>query len=1059
MNIKNRKAAIWLSRYILYGILFFIIAYFAPISGALSAKSNLSLPLINENLIPKKKASLNEKNLNRNEVNENLKPWKGQPTEKLTIQIHGQVTSDESGSGLPGVNVVVKGTTIGTITDVEGNYSLEVPSEESVLVFSSIGFTKVEVVVGNQTEINVVMKGDINQLEEVVVVGYGTQMKSDVTGAISSVSSKDLGKTISSNVMEQAQGRLAGVDIVRSSGNPGADVQIRIRGNRSITAGNDPLFVFDGIPTNLGINDFNPNDIESIEVLKDASAVAIYGSRGANGVILITTKKGKVGEVGISYVGSYAFKKPFENIDTMNPQEFAKYVRIANGLDPDDISQDDEILTSVENLQSGIDPNWVDLGYGSGLQQEHQLSVSGGSEKIIYYVSGSYLDEQGIVSHGSDFSRYSIRANIEAKLKENLTIGLSSMATKSVQNLMSGTLYSNLISNSPLAHPYDSEGNIIQYPNPNVERVNSMYFLEPNQYIDELKSMRIFANIFAEYKLHKSLTYRMNFGPDYRSSRRGQYEGLLLGEGINTASINNIFDFSYTLENILTFNKELGEHSLNIVGLFSLQESSTESSSATGRNLPIEKSKYYDIGSANDILSINSSLSEWGLLSYMGRINYKFKNRYLITASGRADGSSRLAEGNKWAFFPAAAFGWIVSEESFYNNSFLNFLKLRMGYGEVGNTSISPYQTLGGLGNSNYAFGNSQAFGFGLQVIPNPDLGWEISKTVNVGLDFGLFNDRISGAIELYDTKTKNLLLNRFLPITSGYSSILQNIGSTRNRGWEFSASAFIIQSADGFNWDIDLNVFSNKEEITELYGAKNDDVGNRWFIGEPINVFYSYKQVGIWQEGEATEAAEYGQAPGDIKIGDVNGRDEKGNLTKHPDGQINADDRTVLGSTVPNWSGGITNRFNYKGFDLSFLIYARQGQMLYSYFHEMGGNDWQGRHGKINLNYWTPDNPSNEIPIPRAEKSPLYGDAVMYFDASFVKIKNISLSYTLDNEPIKQLGLGLSSVRIFTTVNNADELTISKFKIVDPETANGYVGEGNPLKTTSIIFGLNVRF
>ncbi|MEX0881888.1 MAG: TonB-dependent receptor [Cyclobacteriaceae bacterium] len=430
-----------------------------------------------------------------------------------------------------------------------------------------------------------------------------------------------------------------------------------------------------------------------------------------------------------------------------------------------------------------------------------------------------------------------------------------------------------------------------------------------------------------------------------------------------------------------------------------------------------------------------------------------------MSVSGRADGSSRLAEGNKWGFFPSAAVGWIVSEENFYSGNFLNFMKLRVGYGEVGNTAIRPYQTLGGLTNTNYAFGDSQAFGFGMQVIPNPDLRWEISKTLNIGFDYGFLNDRVSGSIELYNTNTQDLLLNRFLPITSGYSSIVQNIGSTRNRGIEFSASTYIFQNTnDGFNWNVDLNLFSNKEEIVSLTDSKNDDVGNRWFIGQPINVFYSFLQEGIWQAGEVTEANSHGQAPGDIKIADINGRDELGQLTNQSDGVINQDDRTVLGSTVPTWSGGMTNRFSYKGFTLSVLVFARQGQMLQSNYHNMGGNDWQGRHGKINLNYWTPDNPSNEIPMPIAARSPLYGDAVTYFDASFVKIKNISLGYTLDNKLTSRIRSG-SSIRIYTTLDNSDMLTFSKFKRVDPEQGTGMVGGGIPLTTTNIIFGLNVNF
>jgi TonB-linked SusC/RagA family outer membrane protein len=439
----------------------------------------------------------------------------------------------------------------------------------------------------------------------------------------------------------------------------------------------------------------------------------------------------------------------------------------------------------------------------------------------------------------------------------------------------------------------------------------------------------------------------------------------------------------------------------------------------------------------------------------MGRINYSFKNRYLFTLTGRADGSSRLADGKKWAFFPAVSAGWILSEESFFEVPALSFVKIRASYGEVGNTSIAPYQTLGGLSRTIYAYGNNEAFGYGQSLIPNPDLGWEISKTTNIGLDFGLLEDRISGTFEYYITNTEDLLLERFIPITSGYNSILQNIGSTRNSGWELSISANVIKSTQGFQWDVDFNVFSNNEEIVELFDGQSDDVGNEWFIGQPINVFYSFQQVGIWQEGEATEAESQGQFPGDIKIADVNGRGEDGELTKQPDGVINSDDRTVLGSTVPDWSGGITNRISYKGFDLSFLVYARQGQYLRSDYHNLGGNNWQGRYNALNLDFWTPDNPTNAFPMPDAGEAPLYSNAVRFFDGSFVKIKNITLGYNFNSEWLGSIGL--SSLRLYATANNA--ITFSKYDRVDPETSNGIVGGGSPLTAATYIFGINLKF
>ena len=969
--------------------------------------------------------------------------------------ITGNVT-DENDEPLPGVNIVVKGTTTGTISDVNGNYRLTVSDDAQTLVFSSVGYVSEEIAINDQPVINLQMVPDIQSLSEVVVVGYGTQKRSDLTGAISSISSEDLAETPAGNVLEQSQGRLAGVDIVRDNGSPGSPVQIRIRGNRSINASNEPLYVIDGIPTSANINNFNPNDIESMEVLKDASAVAIYGSRGANGVILITTKKGKEGKAVISYDGYYGVKQPIENLDLMNGQEFAAYSRVSRGIAADDSSQDATFFSDIEinNLQNGIITDWLDEVIRSGTQQDHQVSVSGGSEDITYYLSGSYFDEEGIIEN-TDFSRVAVRANIEGNLTDKLTIGVSSTVAHNLRNQMNNSPFNNALGFSPLVTPYDENGEFVAYPNPREGLLtNPLLNFQPNQYRDETKSYRIFANIFATYDITDDLTFRLNYGPDYSSSRRGRYTGSLAGS-TNTASVENESEFVYTLENILTYDKTFGDHVLNVVGLFSTQKSNYERSIASAQDIPIEKSTFNDLGSASTITEIGSSLLEWGLLSYMGRINYSFKNRYLFTLTGRADGSSRLAEGKKWAFFPAVSAGWIISEENFFDIPTLSFLKIRASYGEVGNTSIDPYQTLGGLARTIYAFGNNEAFGYGQSLIRNPDLGWEISKTTNVGLDFGFLEDRITGTFEYYNTNTEDLLLERFIPITSGYSSILQNIGSTRNRGWELTLSSNIINNPQGVRWDVNLNVFSNKEEIVELFDGQSDDVGNQWFIGQPIDVFYSFQQAGIWQQGEAAEAENLGQAPGDIKIADVNGRDENGELTKQPDGQINSDDRTVLGSTVPDWSGGITNRISYKGLDLSVLVYARQGQFLRSDYHNLGGNNWQGRYNSLNLDFWTPDNPTHAFPLPDAGEAPLYSDAVRYFDGSFVKIKNITLGYNFPTSLLNNLGL--SSLRLYTTVNNA--ITFSEYDVVDPETSNGIVGGGSPLTSATYIFGINLKF
>ncbi len=977
--------------------------------------------------------------------------------ESVTAQqtVTGKIT-DENGEGLPGATIQEKGTSNGTITDVNGSYSLTVP-QNAVLTISFVGYEMQEVALNGRSVIDSQLDPDVSALDEVVVIGYGSMKKSDLTGAISSVSAEELQETRVGNVLDQAQGRLAGVDIVRNNGSPGSPLQIRIRGNRSISAGNEPLYVIDGIPTTQDINDFSPSDIESLEVLKDASAVAIYGSRGANGVILITTKRGKSGKGQIEYNGYYGVKSAIENMDIMNADQFVEYVRVANGLSKTDNSNDAAILGGqalLDSYSAGVDTDWLDLVLGQGTQQEHQVSFSGGNSGMKYYLSGSYFNEEGVVKQTA-YERFSLKANVDGKVNDKINIGFSITGTTDGRDQMSNGPISRSMRYVPIVEPYDAEGNIIAFPNPN-EGLQTTPILEyvPNQYVDGTKGYRFFSNIYGEYKFFEGLTYRLNLGSDYKYSRRGRYNGDYDGSA-STASIDNTRTFAYTIENLLTYNKQIDNHSINLVGLFSTQSQNTESSGLDGRGIPISRFTYNNMGSAAEITGINSDYSEWGLVSYMARINYSYNDRYLFTLTGRADGSSRLAEGNKWSFFPAVSAGWIVSEEAFLSSSVLSFLKFRAGYGEVGNTAVSPFRTWGGLARTTYAFGDAGAFGFGQSEISNPNLGWEVSKTVNIGLDFGLWDDRFSGTFEFYNTKTENLLLERFLPSTSGFSSVLENVGATQNRGWELTLNYAILKSTSGLNWDVSLNIFSNKEEIVELFNGEDDDIGNQWFIGHPINVFYNFQFDGIYQTEDAAEAAAAGLAPGDIRIADVNGRDSDGFLTDQPDGAINNDDRTILGSTVPDWSGGLSSRLSYKGINFSVLVYTRQGQMLNSSLHDVGGNSWEGRYNNRNFNYWTPQNPSDEIPIPRQGNQPLYSAALRFRDGSFVKVKNITLGYDLTNSIIKSDKI--SGLEVYFSALNP--FIFADYDLVDPETANGNVGVNNPLSTKTYMVGIKARF
>ncbi len=963
--------------------------------------------------------------------------------------ISGKVTSSD-GEALIGVNILVSEYSTGAVTDLDGSYTLSVPDDARTLTFTYTGFSSQEIEISDRTEINVVMVESAIGLDEVVVVGYGTMKKSDLTGAISSISSKELSATPASSVLDQAQGRLAGVDIVASNGTPGSGQSIRIRGNRSITAGNAPLYVVDGIPTTASINDFNPADIESMEVLKDASAVAIYGSRGANGVILITTKRGVEGRPQIGLNSYYGFKRQIEHLDKMNAQQFVEYRRVANGLSKADASQDEVLLGGMYDFyRNGMETDYLDETYRNGMQTEHVLSASGGGSKVNYYLSMGYFKEDGVLKK-TDYERISLRTNLDATLSKRVKVGLSFIGSTDLRNRMDNDDPTNAaIRYAPTTKAYDEDGSIIAYANPDEFLVTSpLVNFAPNQLVDETRGFRMFSNLFGSYDITENLNYRLNIGTDILYNKRGRSRGDYTGS-VPQGSIDNSNALSYTLENILTFDKSFGEHDLNLLGLFSTQTNRSEESSLSARGIPIVRSSYHALGTAATITGIESGLTDWGLLSYMGRLNYKYKDKYLVTVSGRADGSSRLAEGNKWAFFPAAAVAWIISEEDFYGNGdVIDFLKIRAGYGSVGNTAIDPYQTQGGLARSAYLFGNNAAFGYRQDGIANPELGWEISNTVNFGVDFGLWNSRISGSLELYDTRTNDLLLERLLPRTSGFESVIENVGSTRNRGVELSLSANVLRSANGFRWDVDMNVFSNKEEIVELFNGTEDDIGNEWFIGEPVNSFYSFVFDGIWQSDQAAEAEEIGQSPGQIRIKDVNGRGADGELTNEPDGQINSDDRAVLGSTVPDWSGGLTNTISYKGFDFSMLVYARQGQMVNSTYHNIGGNAWEGRYAHLNFNYWTPENASNEFPKPVQGSGILYGNAVRYHDGSFVKIKNIVLGYDLARNVINSKMV--SSCRLYLSATNP--VTWSPFDRVDPETMRA-------LASSTYIVGLNLKF
>ncbi|GAB3703681.1 TonB-dependent receptor [Spirosoma flavus] len=988
--------------------------------------------------------------------------------------VSGKVVSSDDNNPLPGVTVTVKGTSRGTTTDANGAYRINVVNDQSVLVFSSVGFVTQEVVVGNRSTLNLTIETDNRSLNEVVVVGYGTQKKSQTTGAISSITPKQITEQPITNIGQAMQGRVAGVDVSQSGSRPGSVPTIRIRGRRSFNAGNDPLYVVDGIPLAREYEDINPNDVASMEILKDATATAIYGARGANGVVLVTTKRGNAnGKTTVTYDNYVGFSDVLDKVHLFSGPEFAEFVREAyrttgNYKDANgnpvptgvaDAYADSKVavLGGDPNVAAGLAANrntdWQSLLLKQGFQQNHTIGVQGGSEKTQFYISAGFFQDKGIMP-GLDFSRYSLRANIDHQINKVLRVGLSSYMMYYVRNGENLNPYNFTLQQNPLGRPYDDNGNLIFSPTNDALLTNPLAEVIPGAQIEERKKYRIFNSVYAEVNILDGLKYRVNFGPDFTINRYGRFIGAQTNArkyGDPQASNGTTFNFDYTLENVVTYNKKFGDHNLGLTVLQSIQRDNNEGNLINVQGVPAESQSFYNVGNASSVLGVSSGLVQWTINSYMGRVNYDYKDKYLVTATIRRDGSSRFGENTKYGNFPGIALGWNISNEDFLKgSSWVDLLKLRVSRGSVGNQGVAPYQTQGLLGRTVYAFGTTPAYGYRPETIGNPDLRWETSTTTNFGVDFSLWRGRVAGSIELYNTRTTDLLLSDLLPTSIGFNAVTKNIGETNNKGIEASISTVNVNTKSGFKWTSDIVFTKNTEAIISLFNGAVDDVGNKRFIGKPLTAFYDYKKAGIWQTNEADAAKSYQSAVGQIKVQDTNN-----------DGKITADDRVYLGSDIPTWSGGITNRFSYKGFDLNFFIYARIGQTILSGFHR-DNNQLAGRYEQIKVDYWTPNNPTNEFPRPNSSQEfPVYNGAILYFDGSFVKVRNINFGYTFPASITSKLRM--QSLRLFASIQQPFIFSTyrSKYNGVDPETSasDGVVSNGVVPATRVTTFGLNVKF
>mgnify|MGYP000156989773 FL=1 len=979
------------------------------------------------------------------------------------ISVKGTV-KDQSGLTLPGVNVLNITNNTGTITDFDGNYSLEVPSGKHILVISYIGYKTQDITVGKSNQLNIKMEADTQALDEVVVVGYGVMKKRDVTGAVSSMKNKDVVIAPTNNVMEALSGKIAGMDIMKTSGQVGEDVEILLRGSRSIYGDNTPLFIIDGIPGSY--NQINPSDIETVDVLKDASSTAIYGSAGANGVVIITTKRGAVGKATVNFDAYYGFSGTPDYYHGMVGDEWTRYQRESykyiNGQYPADMSA---ILTDPVKLEAynqGKWIDWVDEAAGNtATTQKYSLSVTGGSEKTKIFASAAYTREEGLLSN-DNMGKYAMRLNVDQEIFSWAKIGFTSNLTYTDRNQGVKNTFTKALSVFPLGDAYDKDGNINHEYAPN--EYSPLGDFIPNQYVNNTKGTYINVNGNLELTPLKGLSFKSVISATLNNSRAGTFLGAQCNANLPTyassphASILNSYTRGYTWENILSYNMTIAEdHSVGGTFVTSWSHNQEESNMAAGSGQDLDSWSFWRLTSATSP-HVESDFSQTQKLSYAVRFNYSYKGKYLFTFSNRWDGVSWLA--NKWDSFPAAALAWRISDEAFMesSNDWLSNLKLRIGYGVTGNSGgIGAYGTL-----TNAIIYSSSGISIGGNNVPfaqytgtysNPDLGWEKSHNWNIGVDFGLLSNRIDGSIEWFTTKTKGLLFKRTLPVTTGNTGwgrpldIWENLAETSNMGVEATINSHNIKTKD-FSWDTTLSFTWSKEKINSL--PTGDLIKENLFEGQPIHALYDYKYAGIWGSNVPQETLDaYGVKPGWVKIETLD-KDGDGGVHKYGE-----DDRQILGHTNPDVILGLNNTLTYKNFDLSIFAMARYGQTIKS---SLIG--WYRASSNYSINqpagvdYWTENNQGAYYPVPGSGDEQKVMSALTYRDGSFIKVKNITLGYTLPQSVSRKVLM--EKCRFYATAYNPFLYVKDKeLRGTDPET-NG--SDAFPLYK-QFVFGINVTF
>jgi TonB-linked SusC/RagA family outer membrane protein len=987
-----------------------------------------------------------------------------------TRTITGSVTG-ATGEKLSGVTVSVPGTTAGTLTDADGTFTLAVPAGATTIQFSFIGLKPVTETIGNRTVIDVVMQESTMALDEIVVVGYGTVKKRDLTGSVSSVRPDEIVKTASSNALQSIQGKVAGLDITRESGETGSEINMTLRGVRSVNASNAPLFLVDGIEYGSTL-DINPSDIASIEVLKDASSTAIYGTRGANGVIIITTRRGDAAAGGRSAVSfnSYVSMNSPTNLPRLMDVEqdylfMAERLRYAaeNVNDtwgetslsayPPSVVLSDVLSSPWEKTvldlynEGGID--WFDLVMQNSVTQNYELSASGGSEKTSFIISLGYMDENGLLKN-DNLKRYNGRINVTQKISKAFSAGANLQFTYRDWDRREDNVYTQLIKMHAMAQPFLANGTILDRPSElAVSHTNPLLNEVEGFYANNTLSSRLFGNVYATWDIMKGLQFRTSLGVDGQSGRQGIYEDYMctsnyqFGRG-SYLSAENDQTMKYILENTLTYTTALGSQSeLQLLAGQAAQREKYESHRIYGYGLQDHYTKtsfYFLQNISSSGRQLEDIYTENSLLSYFGRINYKLLDRYLFTATLRADGSSVLAEGNKWASFPSLAAAWVISEEPFMSGVPVDLLKLRLSWGKAGNSAVDPYMTKTRLGSTlvPYTFGTTLYNGMLPAVLGNPGVTWEITSTWDAGIDLSLWKERVSLVLDVYYSRTSDLLLYKGLPATSVYPQVLANVGETENLGFEASLSARVIETGD-FLWSSDFTFATNRDRILALASGEERDVSipeNALVVGEPVRAFYNYEADGCWTIAEAAQAAIYNRVPGDIKIVDVNNDDLINDLDKR------------LYNKSPKFFLSWNNSFSYRGITLSGQLFARVGQWIqYDYNTAYKPTE---QDGSPDVDFWTPENQDAKFPRPGiASQNDM--PALAFEKASFLKLREVTLAYNLPRNTIAKAGI--SNLRIYGSLQNW--FTFSNLDNYDPERGGSI---SNPM-AKHLVLGINLDF